>query len=268
MPSQSSRSRPWLTLAEKSSSRLMTSDSSRSELAALTAARCCSCELRPAQLQSCNARFELSFVNEATGVAVDEAIDAALNRRYLAIESRDLLRRVGFAAGLADASPILVRHAARIFQQRSHLIPHHLLKAIAAHGWIAALGHAVEPVCVRAEAAVVMTPTLRAIGWRERRRSWRSRHSRSSGKPSVPAAANAGPDRLWRLRLRFSASCACAASNMAGSTKAGTAISIHSSRGPATRRVALGTGRELRRIKRDRGPAGTMRDRPSTARPI
>jgi hypothetical protein len=34
------------------------------------------------------------------------------------------------------------------------------------------------------------------------------------------------------------------------------------------RRIALGTARELRRIKRNRGSAGTIRDRPSTARPM
>jgi len=127
-------------------------------------------ELRHAQPQPSNARFELSLVDEAASIAVDEAIDPAPKRRHLAIEPHDLLWRASSVGRLSDASAVLVRHAARIFQQCPHLIPHHLLESIAAHGWIAAFGRAGEPVHVRADAAVVMARALRAIGWRERRR--------------------------------------------------------------------------------------------------
>jgi len=127
-------------------------------------------QLRPALLQSCNARFELGLVDEAACVAVDEASDAAIKRGHLAIEPHDLLRRAGGVGRLADASAVLVRHAAGIFQQLSHLIPHHLLEQVAAHGWIAALGRAVEPVRVRTDAAVVVARALRAIAGRERGR--------------------------------------------------------------------------------------------------
>jgi hypothetical protein len=91
-------------------------------------------ELRQAQLQSCNAGFELGLVDETAGVAVDETIDAAPNRHHLAIEPRDLLRRVVCIVRLANAPPELVRHAARILQKGCHLIPDHLLEPIAAHG--------------------------------------------------------------------------------------------------------------------------------------
>ncbi|HUQ11044.1 MAG TPA: hypothetical protein VM146_12075 [Steroidobacteraceae bacterium] len=127
-------------------------------------------ELRYAQPQPGNARFELGLVDEAASIAVDEAIDPAPKRRHLAIEPHDLLWRASSVGGLTDASAVLVRHAARIFQQCSNLIPHHLLEPIAAHGWIAAFGRAVEPVRVRADAAVIVAHALRAIGWRERRR--------------------------------------------------------------------------------------------------
>ena len=121
-------------------------------------------ELRHAQPQPSNARFELSLVDEAASIAVDEAIDPAPKRRHLAIEPHDLLWRTSSVGRLSDASAVLVRHAARIFQQCPHLIPHHLLESIAAHGWIAAFGRAGEPVHVRADAAVVMARALRAIG--------------------------------------------------------------------------------------------------------
>jgi len=126
-------------------------------------------QLRQAQLQACNAGLELGLVDEAAGVAVDEAIDAAPKRDDLPINPRHLLRRARSFGRLTDTSAVLVRDAARILQQLSHLIPYHLLESIAPHGWIAAFGRAVEPVRVRADAAVVVARAFRAISGRERR---------------------------------------------------------------------------------------------------
>jgi hypothetical protein len=49
-------------------------------------------ELRHAQLRCRDARLEFGFVDQASGVAVDEPIDAALESRHLTIEAIDLLR--------------------------------------------------------------------------------------------------------------------------------------------------------------------------------
>lgn len=106
--------------------------------------------MRHASLQPCNARFKLGLVDEAPGVTVDEATDAAPQRGHLTIEPHDLLWQAGSIGCLPEAAPILVRHTARLLQQGPHLIPHHLIEPVAAYGWIAALGRAVDPVYIRA----------------------------------------------------------------------------------------------------------------------
>ena len=62
-----------------------------------------------------NSRLKLNLFDQACGVAVDEAIDAATERSHLAIEASDLLWCRSFA-GLADAPAVFVRYAAWIFQ--------------------------------------------------------------------------------------------------------------------------------------------------------
>jgi hypothetical protein len=73
-------------------------------------------ELRHAQLQPCNAGFKLSFVEEAPGVAVDQAIDAASERGHLTVKAGDLLGRTGSDGRFPEAPSVLVRHPARILQ--------------------------------------------------------------------------------------------------------------------------------------------------------
>ena len=145
------------------------------------------------------------------------------------------------------------------------LDPYHLLEQVTAHRSLAAFGHAIEPVCFGADAAIIVALALRANRWRESRpldvigiaAAAANRQSLQQPTWTLPAVAlRCGSRRAARARLEK-----C-------HDWAGTAISIHSSRGPTTRCVALGTGRAFRRIERNRSPAGTTRERPSTARPI
>ena len=73
-------------------------------------------ELRHAQLQCRNARLEFGLVDQASGVTVDEPIDAAPKSRHLTIEAIDLLRGRRTTLHLTDAPPVFVRDAVRIFQ--------------------------------------------------------------------------------------------------------------------------------------------------------
>jgi hypothetical protein len=90
-------------------------------------------DLRHALLEPCNARFKLSLVEEAPGVAVDQAIDAAPKRGHLTIKPRDLPGRTGSVGCLPEAPSVLGRHPARILQQGPHPIPYHMLKLVSAH---------------------------------------------------------------------------------------------------------------------------------------
>ena len=60
-------------------------------------------------------------------------------------ETDDLRRHGGPIACLADAPAIFVGHAARLFQERSDLIPDDLFQLVAAHRSVAAHSLAVEP---------------------------------------------------------------------------------------------------------------------------
>jgi hypothetical protein len=73
-------------------------------------------ELRHAPLRCRDARLEFGFVDQTSGVAVDEPIDAALESRHLTIEAIDLLRGRRTIPHLTDAPPVLVRYTVRIFQ--------------------------------------------------------------------------------------------------------------------------------------------------------
>jgi hypothetical protein len=73
-------------------------------------------QLRHAPLQPGNARLELGLVDEARGVAVDDTFDAAPKRADLMLEPHDLLRQAGAVGRLTETPPVLIRHAARIFQ--------------------------------------------------------------------------------------------------------------------------------------------------------
>src|SRR5271156_5513880 len=52
-------------------------------------------ELGKALFQTCDARLELRLVDEALRIAVDQPTDAAPHRRYLLIETDDLVRHRG-----------------------------------------------------------------------------------------------------------------------------------------------------------------------------
>ena len=95
-------------------------------------------KLGKALFQTRDARLELLLVDEALRIAVDQPTDAAPHRRYLLIETDDLVRHRGTIMRQADASPIFVDHAVRLLQERSHLAPNNLLQLVAAHGPVVA----------------------------------------------------------------------------------------------------------------------------------
>ena len=120
-------------------------------------------ELGKALFQTRDPRLELRLVDKALRIAVDQPTDAAPHRRYLLIETDDLVWHRGSIMRQADASPIFVSHAVRLLQERSHLAPNDLLQLVAAHGPIAAYRFAIETVAVRARTAIIAQGIYRII---------------------------------------------------------------------------------------------------------
>lgn len=105
MPARSRPASPAVTLAEKSSRRLMRSERSRSFSATSTAAVP---EAGKALFQASDTRFEFRLVDDAFGIAVDQPADAATQGGHLSFQADDLIRLADFVAGLAEAAAIFV----------------------------------------------------------------------------------------------------------------------------------------------------------------
>ena len=120
-------------------------------------------QLGHALFQACDARLELSFVDDAFGITVDEPTNPAPQTRHLPIEANDLVRHGRAVTGLVNATAIFVGHAVRFFQESLHLIPYHLFQLIAAHGAVVAHRLATEPVTVRTGAAIIAQRVHRIV---------------------------------------------------------------------------------------------------------
>jgi hypothetical protein len=98
-------------------------------------------ELGKALFETSDLRLELRLVAEALRIAVDQSTNAAPNRRYLLIETDNLVRYRGAITRQANASSIFVGHVVRLLQNSSHLAPNGSLQLVAAYGplWHTAL---------------------------------------------------------------------------------------------------------------------------------
>src|SRR5208283_650432 len=65
-------------------------------------------QLGHALFQACDARLELSFVDDAFGITVDKPSNPAPQTRHLLIEANDLVRRGRVVTGLVNATAIFI----------------------------------------------------------------------------------------------------------------------------------------------------------------
>jgi hypothetical protein len=80
-------------------------------------------EASHALLQASHARLELTFLDHALRIAVDQTANPPSQNPYLLAELGDLRRSIGFLAHLAKAPIVLVGHALRGLENSSDLPP-------------------------------------------------------------------------------------------------------------------------------------------------
>src|SRR5215204_3191527 len=120
-------------------------------------------EASHACLQASHAWLELTFLDHALRIAVDQTANTSPQNPHLLVELGDLLRTIRFLAHLAKAPIVLVDHALRGFQNSSDLLPDQRLQAITPNGSAVAHRRPAEPVGITSDAAVVAQVTFRPI---------------------------------------------------------------------------------------------------------
>ena len=120
-------------------------------------------QLGHALFQGRDAWLELCFVDDALCITVNEPTNPAAQTGHLPIEANDLVRHAGAVARLGNAAAVFVSHTTWFFQERPHLIPHHLFQLVAAYGSVIAHRLAAEPVTVRPGAAIIAQGVHRIV---------------------------------------------------------------------------------------------------------